>query len=43
MNDDGSVSPVYIEWYILAFPFPIQSDLQLKRIGGTSFSVDLNK
>jgi len=43
VNDDGSVSPVYIEWYVLAFPFPIQSDLQLKRIGGTSFSVDLNK
>ena len=43
VNPDGSVTPVYIEWYVLAFPYQIESDLQLKRIGDTSFSVDVNK
>jgi hypothetical protein len=41
VNPDGSVTPVYIEWYVLAFPYQIASDLQLQRIGDTSFSVDV--
>jgi hypothetical protein len=43
VNADGSVSPVYIEWYVLAFPFRIESDAQLKRIGEPSFTIDINK
>lgn len=43
VNPDGSVSPVYIEWYVLAFPFRIESDAQLKRIGEPSFTIDINK
>jgi hypothetical protein len=43
VNPDGSVSPTYIEWYVLAFPYQIKSDLKLERIGEPSFSVDLNK
>lgn len=43
VNPDGSVSPVYIEWYVLAFPYQIASDLQLTRLGESSFSVDVNK
>lgn len=43
VNPDGSVSPVYIEWYVLAFPYRIVSDLQVERLGEPSFSVDLNK
>ena len=43
VNGDGSVSPVYIEWYVLAFPFRIKSDTQIERIGEPSFRVDLSK
>jgi hypothetical protein len=43
VNPDGSVSPVYIEWYVLAFPYRIQSDAQLQRIGDPTFKVDVNK
>jgi hypothetical protein len=43
VNDDGSVSPVYIEWYVESFPFRIKSDVQLERIGEPSFTVDLSK
>ena len=41
VNPDGSVSPTYIEWYVLAFPYRIKSDVQLERIGETSFSVEV--
>lgn len=41
VNDDGSVSPVYIEWYVLSFPYRIVSDSQLERAGETSFKVKL--
>lgn len=44
VNSDGSVTPVYIEWYVLAFPYRIKSDYQLERIGDdSSFSVDIQK
>jgi hypothetical protein len=43
VQPDGSVSPVYIEWYVLAFPYRIQSDYQLQQVSETSFSVDVNK
>ncbi len=43
VNNDGSVSPVYIEWYVLAFPFRIQSDYQINKIGESSFKVDIKK
>jgi hypothetical protein len=43
VQPDGSVSPVYIEWYVLAFPYRIQSDFQLQQVGETSFSVSVNK
>lgn len=43
VNEDGSVSPVYIEWYVLAFPYRIKSDYQLERISEPSFSVDVAK
>jgi hypothetical protein len=42
-NEDGSVTPVYIEWYVLAFPYRIKSDFQLEKIGATSFSVKVDK
>lgn len=41
VQPDGKVSPVYIEWYVLAFPYRIQSDFQLQQVGETSFSVDV--
>jgi hypothetical protein len=43
VQPDGSVSPVYIEWYVLAFPYRIQSDYQLQQVGDASFSVDVTK
>lgn len=43
VNPDGSVSPIYIEWYVLAFPYRIASDMQLQRVGEPSFSVNINK
>lgn len=43
VQPDGSVSPVYIEWYVLAFPYRIQSDFQLQQIGTSSFSVPVTK
>ena len=43
VQPDGSVSPVYIEWYVLAFPYRIQSDIQLQQVGEASFTVDVNK
>lgn len=43
VQPDGSISPVYIEWYVLSFPYRIQSDLQLQQIGEPSFTVDVNK
>lgn len=43
VNSDGSVSPVYIEWYVLAFPYRIQSDYQLVKTSESSFSVPINK
>jgi hypothetical protein len=39
VQPDGSVSPVYIEWYVLAFPYRIASDRQLQQLGASSFSV----
>ena len=41
VQPDGSVSPVYIEWYVLAFPYRIQSDFQLQQVSEASFSVDV--
>jgi len=41
VQPDGSVSPVYIEWYVLAFPYRIASDLQIQQVGEASFSVDV--
>jgi hypothetical protein len=43
VNPDGSVSPTYIEWYVLAFPYQIASDYQIKRIGDPSFRVQVKK
>lgn len=43
VNPDGSVSPTYIEWYVLAFPYRIVSDVQLQRVGEPSFKVNINK
>lgn len=43
VQPDGSVSPVYIEWYVLAFPYRIVSDFQLQQVGEASFTVDVNK
>jgi hypothetical protein len=43
VNPDGSVSPTYIEWYVLAFPYRIASDIQVQRIGDPSFSVQVQK
>jgi hypothetical protein len=41
VNPDGSVSPTYIEWYVLSFPYRIKSDVQLERIGESSFTIDV--
>lgn len=43
VQPDGSVAPVYIEWYVLAFPYRIISDVQLQQINEASFTVDVNK
>lgn len=43
VQPDGSVSPVYIEWYVLAFPYQIKSDYQIQQIGTASFTVDIKK
>lgn len=43
VNPDGSVSPTYIEWYVLAFPYRIKSDYQLERIGEPTFTVDVGR
>jgi len=42
VNPDGSVSPVYIEQDVMAFPFEVASDIQLQRTGTPSFSVKVN-
>lgn len=41
VNPDGSVSPVYVEENVQAFPFRIVSDIQLQRAGEPSFSVPI--
>lgn len=41
VQPDGSVSPVYIEWYVLAFPYRIASDRQLQQLGDATFSVSV--
>jgi hypothetical protein len=43
VNPDGSVSPTYIEWYVLSFPYRIASDVQLIKIGEPSFKVNITK
>jgi hypothetical protein len=43
VNEDGTVSPVYNEWYVLAFPYRIQSDYQIQKISDSSFKVDINQ
>lgn len=43
VNPDGSVSPTYIEWYVLAFPYRIASDYQIQRIGDPSFSIEVGR
>jgi len=39
VQPDGSVSPVYIEQEVMAFPYRITSNMQLTQIGDASFSV----
>ena len=42
VNSDGSVSPMYFEWYVFAMPYRIKSDAQFVRVDdNTSFSVKL--
>ena len=43
VNPDGSVSPTYHEPNVIAFPYRIKSDLQIERIGDSSFSVNIKK
>ena len=43
VNPDGSVSPVYIEWYVMAMPFRIASDVQLERVGEPSFTIETGR
>jgi len=43
VQSDGSVSPVYIEWYVLAFPYRIASDFQLQKIGESTFTVPVGR
>lgn len=43
VQPDGSVAPVYIEWYVLAFPYRIVSDFQLQQVSDATFSVDVTK
>jgi len=43
-NADGTVSPVYVEDNVMAFPYRIKSDFQFARVDDqTSFSVDVGK
>jgi hypothetical protein len=43
VQPDGKVSPVYIEWYVMAFPYQIVSDVKLQQVGETSFSVGIGR
>jgi hypothetical protein len=44
VNPDGTVSPMYFEYYVIAMPYRIVSDFQLVRVDDkSSFSVDVNK
>lgn len=43
VQSDGSVSPVYIEQEVMAFPYRINSDFQMTQIGDASFSVKVKK
>lgn len=39
VNDDGSVTPTYWEQDIFALPYRVKSDIQIQRIGNSSFTV----
>lgn len=39
VNSDGSVSPVYIEDNVLAFPFRIKAQYVIERLGEPSFTI----
>lgn len=41
VNPDGTISPVYIEWYVLSFPYKIKSDFALERVSDSSFKVNV--
>ena len=41
VNNDGSVTPAYIEQDVMAFPYRIASDFQLTRLGEPSFTVNV--
>lgn len=42
VNDDGSVSPVYVEWYVITFPYPMENkDGKLVRVPGQTPSVSI--
>lgn len=45
VNPDGSVSPMYFEYYVLAMPYRIKADIVMERYDNTpsSFSVDVSK
>jgi hypothetical protein len=42
-NPDGSVSPTYNEWYVLAFPYRIKSDRVLERISEPTWRLPIEK
>ena len=43
VQSDGSVTPVYIESEVLAFPYRIQSNAQIVPITESSFKIDVTK
>lgn len=43
VQPDGSVTPVYIEWYVLSFPYRIKSDYQIEQTTVASFTVPVTK
>lgn len=41
VNNDGSVSPVYVEPYVVAFPYRVNSDKQITRVDQSAPSISI--
>lgn len=42
VNDDGTISPIYVEWYVWTFPYPMHSvEGKLVRVEGAESSIKI--